>query len=54
MNLLNTFIKDEWFNRPKFLHCSECEWPRQKPSIPQLSPLEMKKTNFAISNENRV
>ena len=42
INLLNTSIKDEWFNGPQFLRSSESEWPCQEPSIPQLSQLEMK------------
>ena len=42
INLLNTWIKDEWFNGPQFLCSSESEWPCQEPSIPQLSQLEMK------------
>ena len=42
INLLNTSIKDEWFNGPQFLRSSESEWPCQEPSIPQLSQLQMK------------
>ena len=39
---MNTSIQDEWFSGPQFLCSSEYEWPRQEPSIPQLSQLEMK------------
>ena len=42
INILNTSIKDEWFNRPQFLRNSESEWPSQEPLIPKLSRLEMK------------
>ena len=34
--LLNTWIKNEWFNGPQFLHNSESEWPSQEPSLSQL------------------
>ena len=42
INLLNTSIKNEWFNGPQFLRSSESEWPCQETSIPHLSQLQMK------------
>ena len=51
INLLNTSVKDEWFNGPQFLHNSESEWPKQGPSITKLSHLEMKTETMQLATK---
>ena len=56
INLLHTSIKNEWFNGPLFLYNTECEWPSQESTKPQLSELEIKKEKtiqLAINVENK-
>ena len=51
INLLNTSIKDEWFNGPQFLWNSESEWPSLEPSIPKLLQLEMKTETMQLATK---
>ena len=54
INLLSTWIKNEWFNRPQFLRNSEYEWSSQEPSIPQLFQLEMKTETIQLATKTKV